>query len=975
MTLEWRLFPMLIGNHPSGGNETAPRLRWWTTVCTVPTAEATPLPFDLLLLSKIFHGPRRYHRPVAETAMSQKDAEMEADLERERKREASRKERAKRREDEERAALQQADARAKRREDEERAALQQADARAKHREDEERAALQQADARARRREARLRQERDRAIEEEMATSVQTVKTQPSRGRKDDSELHSAATPAAAAGAFAVVAASAIGSTKGKDRSTGPQEKPAASRYVPTEDPRPVEVKEQFAQSSRRRRPVSEPLQEDDIDVVSILDKYNVPDLPMSEYFKLPEELSEQSNALPKAREPSFVDEEQLSDIPEIVTVAPPESGGYTPEMPSTPSDAHDDPLRLSYRSYPWTVPTLKVISPTPPPRSIRSSFSEEGDASPRSPNDRFAEKDAEPVSNKLPSTRADPITSNTSNKDNSAARSPPEEEPEIAIVEISPKPKAKPQAEREPRDTGKPKAIPELTRKSTLPHVPGEFVDDVDFAATLAAGLEDTGFDPAIVLDDDTYRRRSTPPGSEDPAGQRGFNVPPADEKRERASGEGGRIPAQGFVERGVNDGTDNAGANPRTARGDRDSSLERRVDPADKAVEHPSRAAEDSAAGNDGFSTTTGKKEWRRSRMGDIVGESPNETNASPPARDGGAARLKDVAASQARKSDQPDDMDNAEWPRKKSKKKGERDPSQLSSSEGAIANPSNLSQGIPETAEKRPSAGRDQNVAEDDADRGTMDEPSSFEPSTKKGKKGKKYRSQPEEDEDAPLGTREQPVNGSNDTDPDGKVKGGAKPDLSRSTSTAKDGSVDDFELPGKKGKKGKKGRRHQNEYDDIAEEDPGRPDGDTEFIEPGSNRASFGVKSPRDMDIGAGAVPDASQSTAPEGGLDDFELPTKKGKKGKKGRLQWHDAEDPPPAPARGAELIDEVAEAVPTAKSGRSRGSEKSGRDDTDWQLAENAAKGAPGDDFQSPGRKRKEDNGRKKARDLEYVKTP
>ncbi|TPX14176.1 uncharacterized protein E0L32_000570 [Thyridium curvatum] len=51
--------------------------------------------------------------------------------------------------------------------------------------------------------------------------------------------------------------------------------------------------------------------------------------------------------------------------------------------------------------------------------------------------------------------------------------------------------------------------------KPTSPHaVPGTFADDIDFAATLAAGLQESGFDPNIVIDDPTYHRRDSPPGS-----------------------------------------------------------------------------------------------------------------------------------------------------------------------------------------------------------------------------------------------------------------------------------------------------------------------------------------------------------------------------------------------------------------------------------------------------------------------------
>ncbi|PHH75150.1 hypothetical protein CDD82_4557 [Ophiocordyceps australis] len=43
--------------------------------------------------------------------------------------------------------------------------------------------------------------------------------------------------------------------------------------------------------------------------------------------------------------------------------------------------------------------------------------------------------------------------------------------------------------------------------------MPGGFTDDIAFAATLAAGLQDTGFDPNLVLNDPHYHRRDSPPG------------------------------------------------------------------------------------------------------------------------------------------------------------------------------------------------------------------------------------------------------------------------------------------------------------------------------------------------------------------------------------------------------------------------------------------------------------------------------
>ncbi|KAG8421424.1 hypothetical protein J3458_003307 [Metarhizium acridum] len=53
--------------------------------------------------------------------------------------------------------------------------------------------------------------------------------------------------------------------------------------------------------------------------------------------------------------------------------------------------------------------------------------------------------------------------------------------------------------------------------------MPGGYEDDIEFAATLAAGLKETGFDPNIVIDDPEYRRRDSPPHTSDTNGD-GWN-------------------------------------------------------------------------------------------------------------------------------------------------------------------------------------------------------------------------------------------------------------------------------------------------------------------------------------------------------------------------------------------------------------------------------------------------------------------
>ncbi|KAK8033023.1 involucrin repeat protein [Apiospora marii] len=47
--------------------------------------------------------------------------------------------------------------------------------------------------------------------------------------------------------------------------------------------------------------------------------------------------------------------------------------------------------------------------------------------------------------------------------------------------------------------------------------MPGSFAEDLDFTATVAAGLQDSGFDPNLVIDNAGYHKRDSPPGSNEP--------------------------------------------------------------------------------------------------------------------------------------------------------------------------------------------------------------------------------------------------------------------------------------------------------------------------------------------------------------------------------------------------------------------------------------------------------------------------
>ncbi|PVH88443.1 hypothetical protein DL98DRAFT_566075 [Cadophora sp. DSE1049] len=89
--------------------------------------------------------------------------------------------------------------------------------------------------------------------------------------------------------------------------------------------------------------------------------------------------------------------------------------------------------------------------------------------------------------------------------------SPRREEYRGVIIEPESPPRK--QRQRSPPSPGPKPTMPQSPRSS---HMPGAFDDDLDFTAIVAAGLQDTGFDPNIVIDDPTFRRRDSPPGSND---------------------------------------------------------------------------------------------------------------------------------------------------------------------------------------------------------------------------------------------------------------------------------------------------------------------------------------------------------------------------------------------------------------------------------------------------------------------------
>ncbi|KAL8986782.1 MAG: hypothetical protein Q9177_003954, partial [Variospora cf. flavescens] len=189
-------------------------------------------------------------------------------------------------------------------------------------------------------------------------------------------------------------------------------------------------------------------------------------------------------------------------VPNVVIVEPSELRGQSPARAYTfPIKAEDMGHRK--KPLPWSVPQLNLVEATPP-HSRSASV-----AGSRSPTSRS------PLSKEIPiDIPLEPLESLT---DNDITFTRPHD---VEYTVIEPKDRSTPSVESPIDEIDLPEAVPgisSLRNRSKRNQSPAkaDYGDDLDFTATVAAGLEDTGLNPSIVIDDPSFRRRDSPPGSE----------------------------------------------------------------------------------------------------------------------------------------------------------------------------------------------------------------------------------------------------------------------------------------------------------------------------------------------------------------------------------------------------------------------------------------------------------------------------
>ncbi|KZF24525.1 hypothetical protein L228DRAFT_98549 [Xylona heveae TC161] len=283
------------------------------------------------------------------------------------------------------------------------------------------------------------------------------------------------------------------------------------QFRPEASPEGESPRSEYARSSRHPGdyvPDYHPLSDREAQayVDSVMDKYNEEPQPVAAYFAPPELLSRKSDS-PQSPDPNGDSNVTSSRVPQIVTIAPPVDHENDNDALQHAQFAGSYP----YGALPWIVPRLNLIEPSPPPSTIGSTRDDR--SAPISPvetkpnsstgpekssESRVSWGDLQTKEYIVESSEEEPQKDDGDYHGHSSNQST-DESPEIHAHEYESHP------------------VPESSSSGDLPqHVPGAFGEDVEFAATVAAGLEDSGFDPAIVIDDNNFRHRKSPPASHD---------------------------------------------------------------------------------------------------------------------------------------------------------------------------------------------------------------------------------------------------------------------------------------------------------------------------------------------------------------------------------------------------------------------------------------------------------------------------
>lgn len=194
----------------------------------------------------------------------------------------------------------------------------------------------------------------------------------------------------------------------------------------------------------------------------------------------------------------------LEQVPQIVTVEPKRTHDLS-DSPTFSLAGIDDKIDSSRPSFPWKVPRLRLVEPTPPSTRGSTPILQSRDAG----DEDFEEPrmDGAPSKVKWADDQNREYTVITPKEDRDEFIEPVSEEiVDPDLIDSS----------RETHERQSPDDEAHQYKDSATESNSASYGEDIAFAATLAASAEDAGFDPSIVINNPTYRRRDSPPGSDE---------------------------------------------------------------------------------------------------------------------------------------------------------------------------------------------------------------------------------------------------------------------------------------------------------------------------------------------------------------------------------------------------------------------------------------------------------------------------
>lgn len=216
-------------------------------------------------------------------------------------------------------------------------------------------------------------------------------------------------------------------------------------------------------------------------------------------FFTPLELLNRSSDKAKTTSANADADIDLDQVPQIVTVEPKRIHDLS-DSPAFSFVDIDNKVDPSPSSFPWQIPRLRLVEPTPPSTRGSTPILPPKDAG----DEGFEEppKDVSPSKVKWADDQNREYTTIAPKEDCDESIEPPSGKTSFTDpLDLS-------SSTHLPNDKTPPHR--DLTMESSS----ASYGEDVEFMATLAASAEDAGFDPSIVINNPTYRRRDFPPGS-----------------------------------------------------------------------------------------------------------------------------------------------------------------------------------------------------------------------------------------------------------------------------------------------------------------------------------------------------------------------------------------------------------------------------------------------------------------------------